>query len=88
MNDKTGGRALFMGFQKGFATILTLGLLAVAGGLAQEKTTTETKGLKLGAKAPDFSLLDSTGEKRSLVDFLGKKHVALVFYPALFRSGA
>ena len=76
-----------MDFQKGFATILTLGLLAVAGGQAQEKTATETKELKLGAKAPDFTLLDSTGEKRSLADFQGKKHVALVFYPALFRSG-
>lgn len=76
-----------IGFQKGLAVILTLGLLTVASGVAQEKQPTETKGLEFGAKAPDFTLLDSTGEKRSLADFKGKKHIALAFYPALFRTG-
>lgn len=74
-------------FRRRFVVLLTVGLLAAAGGVAQEKQPTETKELKLGAKAPEFTLLDSTGEKRSLADFLDKKHVALVFYPALFRSG-
>ena len=73
-------------FRRRFVVLLTVGLLAVAGGQAQEKTATE-KELKLGTKAPDLTLLDSTGEKRSLADFQGKRHIALVFYPALFRSG-
>ena len=36
--------------------------------------------LKKGMKAPDFTLYDKNGDKRSLGDFLGKK-VVLYFYP-------
>ncbi len=92
MNNKSGGRAMAVDFQRGFAVILTLGLLLATVGLAQvtqsgEKTESKTKALQLGAKAPDFTLLSSTGKKRNLADIRGKKHVALVFYPALFRAG-
>ena len=35
---------------------------------------------KVGDKAPDFTLVDSTGQKRvTLSDFRGKRPVALVF---------
>lgn len=37
--------------------------------------------LKVGDKAPDFTLPASTGETVSLKDFLGKKRVVLYFYP-------
>lgn len=40
----------------------------------------ENKGLAVGAKAPDFSLLDTNGNRVHLSDFLGK-NVVLVFYP-------
>ena len=67
--------------------MLMMGLLVAAAGLSQEKKAAKTMVLKLGAKAPDFTLLDSTGKKRRLIEFRGKAHVALVFYPALFRAG-
>lgn len=41
-----------------------------------------TKTLKVGDKAPDFTLPSHRGdEKVSLRDFRGKKNVVLVFYP-------
>lgn len=42
--------------------------------------------LKIGSKAPQFSLLDQNGEKKSLKNFLGKK-VILYFYPKDMTSG-
>ncbi|HAY32944.1 MAG TPA: thioredoxin-dependent thiol peroxidase [Ignavibacteria bacterium] len=42
--------------------------------------------LKIGDKAPDFSLLSDTGEKVSLKDLKGKK-VILYFYPKDDTSG-
>lgn len=49
--------------------------------MAQGKEVLETKGLKEGDKAPDFSLPASSGVKISLKDFRGKKRVILYFYP-------
>jgi peroxiredoxin Q/BCP len=43
--------------------------------------------LKVGDKAPDFSLMDEHGRPVSLKDFLGKKPVVLYFYPKDFTSG-
>jgi cytochrome oxidase Cu insertion factor (SCO1/SenC/PrrC family) len=40
----------------------------------------EQTGLKVGAKAPKFTLKDQEGKERSLDEFLGKGKVALVFY--------
>jgi cytochrome oxidase Cu insertion factor (SCO1/SenC/PrrC family) len=40
----------------------------------------ERTGLKVGAKAPGFSLKDQAGKERSLDEFLNKGKVALVFY--------
>ncbi len=37
--------------------------------------------LKIGDKAPDFSLQSSTGEKVMLSQFLGIKNVVVFFYP-------
>ena len=37
--------------------------------------------LKIGDKAPDFTLLDQSGHKVSLSDFHNKKIVVLYFYP-------
>jgi cytochrome oxidase Cu insertion factor (SCO1/SenC/PrrC family) len=46
-----------------------------ANGEADEKT-----GLKIGTKAPAFTLMDQSGKERSLNEFLEKGKVALVFY--------
>ena len=40
----------------------------------------EQAGLKVGDKAPPFTLLDQTGKERSLGEFLRRGRVALVFY--------
>jgi thioredoxin-dependent peroxiredoxin len=40
----------------------------------------EQTGLKVGEKAPKFTLKDQEGRGRSLDEFLGKGKVALVFY--------
>ena len=40
--------------------------------------------LEVGDKAPDFTLPSTTGEKISLSQFRGKKHVLLEFYVADF----
>ncbi|MFN8575783.1 MAG: peroxiredoxin [Candidatus Sericytochromatia bacterium] len=39
------------------------------------------KNLKVGVKAPNFSAIDSNGNKVSLSDFKNKNSVLLVFYP-------
>jgi len=43
-------------------------------------------GLALGAPAPDFSLRDQFGQDVTLSSFLGKKAVALIFYPYAFSG--
>ena len=40
----------------------------------------DVMALKVGDKAPDFTLLGTTGEKISLSQFQGKKPVVLFFY--------
>lgn len=44
----------------------------------------QTKSLKVGDKAPDFTLADINQVKVNLSDYLGKKNVLLVFYPLAF----
>ena len=45
----------------------------------------DVMALKVGDKAPDFTLPSTTGEKISLSQFQGKKPVVLFFY--LFAFG-
>ena len=45
----------------------------------------DVMALKVGDKAPDFSLPSTTGEKISLSEYRGKKPVVLFFY--LFAFG-
>lgn len=44
-----------------------------------------TAALEVGDKAPDFELPSTTGEKISLSQFKGKKHVLLQFYTLEFN---
>jgi thioredoxin-dependent peroxiredoxin len=39
------------------------------------------RGVKVGDRAPDFTLPSLTGEPVSLESFLGKKNIVLYFYP-------
>ena len=45
------------------------------------------KDLKVGMAAPDFTLNDGDGVAHSLRDYLGKKNLALAFYPKDFTGG-
>ena len=38
-------------------------------------------GIKVGDKAPDFTLVSQNGENVSLSQFFGKKNIVLYFYP-------
>jgi hypothetical protein len=57
-------------------------LLALASTMAAQADT-----LKVGDKAPDFTLPDQNGNKVSLNQFLGKKNVVLAFYVLAFTGG-
>ena len=46
-----------------------------------EATLTNTSTLKVGDKAPDFTLRDQNGNEVTLSSYVGKKNVVLVFYP-------
>lgn len=43
--------------------------------------------LKVGDKAPDFTLPDQNGKAVHLADFLAKKNVVLAFYVLAFTGG-
>ena len=43
--------------------------------------------LKVGDKAPDFTLPDHNGNDTKLSDFQGKKNVVLAFYVLAFTGG-
>jgi peroxiredoxin len=51
-----------------------------------EATLTSTPTLKVGDKAPDFTLQDQTGKDITLSSYVGRKNVVLVFYPLSFTS--
>ena len=40
--------------------------------------------IKVGDRAPDFTLADHLGRKLRLPDFRGKRHVMPLFYPLDF----
>ncbi|MQM24520.1 peroxiredoxin [Glycomyces albidus] len=42
--------------------------------------------IETGAKAPAFTLKDQNNQDVALADFLGEKHVLLVFYPFAFTG--
>jgi len=59
-------------------------LLAVALALP---IATQAAELKVGDKAPDFTLTDTNWKPVKLSDFLGKKNVVLAFYVLAFTGG-
>jgi cytochrome oxidase Cu insertion factor (SCO1/SenC/PrrC family) len=60
-------------------TVLGLGAALVAAANAAPAPEEKT-GLKVGEKAPEFTLKDQAGTERSLRDLLKGGPVALVFY--------
>ena len=60
------------------AATLSLGLLAQA---------PPSSTLKVGDKAPDFTLPSTQGGTVHLADYIGKSTVVLAFFPAAFTGG-
>jgi len=46
----------------------------------------QAQTLKTGDKAPDFSVVSTTGKPVALGDYLGKKNIVLFFYIAAFTD--
>lgn len=53
----------------------------------QTESLSQTAKLKVGDKAPDFTLADAKGNKVTLSDFQGKQNVVLAFFPFAFSGG-
>ena len=68
---------------------LVCGVVAALGlGLVLSVSVRAAEGdLKVGDKAPDFSLPGSDGKTYSLADFKGKKGVVLAWFPKAFTGG-
>ncbi len=62
---------------------IAVGLL---GGAALFTGTVQAQTLKVGDRAPAFSVNSTTGKPVALADYLGKKHVVLFFYIAAFTD--
>ena len=61
--------------------LLTLGLIAgVATAQEPKEASEELTGVKVGEKAPEFTLKDQKGEERSLSSFVKSGKTAVVFY--------
>ena len=69
-------------------SLLTAVLLAVVSvvALGQQQPPSKTH-LKVGDKAPDFSLRATDGKTYKLSDFKGKKNVVLAIYVLAFTGG-
>ena len=48
--------------------------------------TAQAQSLKVGDKAPAFSIISTTGKPVALADYAGKKNVVLFFYIAAFTD--
>ena len=62
-------------------------LLAVASCAAALAQNPPSSTLKVGDKAPDFTLPSTQGGTVHLADLVGKSPVVLAFFPAAFTGG-
>ena len=74
-------------FHYGLGVTVILGVLISVSSLTDGQQTPGLNGPTLGEAAPDFALSNDQGKPVSLKGLHGKKQVALVFYPGLFKAG-
>ncbi len=55
--------------------------------LTAQSTVAPSTTLKVGDKAPDFTLPSTSGGSVHIADYLGKSTVVLAFFPAAFTGG-
>ena len=70
--------------------ILILVLILALAGMAatqQPQPAVASTHLKVGDRAPEFTLPDQNGQPVKLADFRGKKNVVLAFYVLAFTGG-
>ncbi len=60
--------------------IIACGMVALAGFATAADPAPEKTGIKVGEKAPEFTLKDQSGQEHSLKDLRKDQMVALVFY--------
>ena len=71
-----------MRLKTGLLTLLGLALSVGVGSVnAQEQA------LKVGDKAPDFTLTGTDDKTHSLKDYLGKKTIVIAWYPKALTGG-
>jgi peroxiredoxin len=66
--------------------VLMASLLYGSAALAQSAAP-PSSNLKVGDKAPDFTLPSIEGGTVHIADFIGKSTVVLAFFPAAFTGG-
>jgi thioredoxin-dependent peroxiredoxin len=72
-------------YRKLLTSVALLGVLSIAA-LAQQPAPPHTN-LKVGDKAPDFTLRATDGKTYKLSDFKGQKNVVLAIYVLAFTGG-
>lgn len=74
---------------KKLVSVLALTVVAALGVSAQQlpQSRTQHSPLKVGDKAPDFTLPATNSRMIKLSDFAGKKNVVVAFFPAAFTQG-
>jgi hypothetical protein len=75
--------------KRALALLVSLAFMPVAPPLAQEVQKPELAkiSLKVGDRAPDFTLLSDQWKTVKLSDYLGKKDVFLAVYVLAFTGG-
>jgi len=68
-------------------SLMSLVLLAVVSVVALGQQAPPKTNLKVGDKAPDFTLRATDGKTYKLSDFKGKKNVVLAIYVLAFTGG-
>lgn len=66
---------------------LLLALLSFVAAAQTAAPPASTAKFKVGDAAPDFTLVDTAGQKVKLSDFRGKNNVVLAFYVFAFTGG-
>ena len=72
-------------YMRFLTSLLLLAVLSIAA-LAQQTAPPKTN-LKVGDKAPEFTLRATDGKVYKLSDFKGKKNVVLAIYVLAFTGG-